>query len=503
MRAAERIPLQQVLEQPVPEPQVLVSPLSAAGWARLGLWLRRHSRAITALQITVVGFYLLMLVLPAWLPLPGDDDGVLQHPGRLAQFVFWGLWWPGVIVAVMLLGRFWCGLLCPEGALSEWVSHIGLGRGIPRWMKWPGWPVLGFVLTTVYGQLVSVYEYPRPALLILGGSTLVAMLVGLLYGRGKRVWCRHLCPVSGVFALLARLSFLHFRVDRARWETPGSAQWSPRFMGAVQGRGDAGARGTRINCAPMLDVRRLEGASRCHACGRCAGQRGAVALSVRWPGSELLALESSRASRADALLLLYGLLGVAIGAFQWSASPWFVRLKQALAEWLVQHEWWWLLGDNAPWWLLTHYPEANDVFSWLDGVMILSFILGAALLLGSVLLLACELAARVQGQARGESGQGASGRRWLLAQVYTPLAGAGLVLGLSMITATQLQAEGWMLPGLLAVRLLLLALGMGGTLYLAWHHGRHAVRWRQALACALLAAGALPVLVSWWGLFVG
>lgn len=444
-------------------------------WARLGLAMRAHPRMITALQVSVVLFYLALLIWPAVTPLPGDDDRILSHLTRFAQFVFWGLWWPGVILAVMLLGRFWCGVLCPEGALSEWASRVGLGRGIPRWMKWPLWPFVAFIITTVYGQLISVYEYPQAALLILGGSTVAAVLVGLLYGRGKRVWCRHLCPVSGVFALLARLSWLHFRVDRDSWDAAPAGQRSHKRI--------------QVNCAPMIDIRRMDSAAKCHACGRCAGQRGAVTLSTRAPNREIVELDAQHTSASEALLLLYGLLGVAIGAFQWSASPWFVTVKQALAEWLVLREWWWPLNDNAPWWLLTHYPQANDVFSWLDGGVILAYIGAVGLVLGSALLFACWLSAR------------ALGRRdllWPLAHVYTPLAGLSLILGLSMTTLTQLQAEGLSLSWITPLRLTLLALGAGWTLYLAGRKCTVAsTPGRRWLAWLPLAGGTLLVVACW------
>lgn len=218
--------------------------------------MRRHARLIRAVQWVVVLAYAVLLVVPALLPLPDSQARLLDNLTRLAQFLFWGVWWPFVLLSMVLFGRLWCGVLCPEGSLSEWASRHGRGLGIPHWLRWGGWPTVGFGLTTLYGQLISVYDYAQAALLILGGSTVAAVIVGLLFVRGKRVWCRYLCPVSGVFALLARLAPVHFAVDEQRWK----ANSAPRLP--------------LPNCAPLLDIRRLQGASECHACGAAAGNGG-------------------------------------------------------------------------------------------------------------------------------------------------------------------------------------------------------------------------------------
>ena len=107
-----------------------------------------------------------------------------------------------------------------------------------------GLAFLAFVLTTIYGQMTSVYQYPGPALIVLGGSTVAAMVVGYLWGRNKRVWCRFLCPVTGVFNMLAKLAPLHFRVDREAW-----AAWDKPH----------GAHPQTMNCAPLVAVRTMRG----------------------------------------------------------------------------------------------------------------------------------------------------------------------------------------------------------------------------------------------------
>jgi hypothetical protein len=451
-------------------PLVFVPRAPRGRLARLGDWLAGHRRTILALQWAIVAFYALLVVLPAFLPSPqadarlfSDDSGAWQERlVLLAQYLFWGVWWPFVIVSIMAMGRVWCGVLCPEGVLTEFASRHGRGGAIPRWLRWAGWPFVAFVLTTVYGQLISVYEYPQAALLILGGSTVAAVVVGWLYGKGKRVWCRYLCPVSGVFALLARLAPVHFKVDREAWNA------RPQ-------------RGHAVDCAPLLNVRQLDGMAQCHACGRCSGHRDAVALATRSPSAEIVGGDVPKTY--EALLLLFGMLGVAIGAFQWTVNPWFVTLKQAVAGWLIDHHAEWALGDSPAWWLLTSYPAENDVFTWLDGATILAWIFGVAALLGGTAWLAMHAAARLAGT---------DWRR--LALGLTPLAGIGLFLGLSMMTATHLRAEGITLGWLPGLRAALLAIAVGWSAWLGFRL-TEVSRGGTPRRLAAFAAWLLPVVL--------
>src|SRR3989338_631063 len=89
--------------------------------ARLGDAMQRNRRVILAIQWAVVIFYALLVVVPAFLPLPQNGATILSSLTLAAQFAFWGVWWPFVILSTMLMGRVWCGVFCPEGALAEFA----------------------------------------------------------------------------------------------------------------------------------------------------------------------------------------------------------------------------------------------------------------------------------------------------------------------------------------------------------------------------------------------
>ena len=445
--------------------------------AAVGHWLRRHQRAIRWAQWGIILVYAVLLITPTLMPLPGNAAHIWNNATVFAQFVFWGIWWPGVLISILLFGRLWCGILCPEGALSEIASSYGRGYAIPGWIRWPGWPFAAFIMTTVYGQMVSVYQYPAPALLILGGSTVAAISIGYLYGRNHRVWCRYLCPVTGVFGLLSKLSPIHYKVDQAAWNR------CPPALGPV----------TRVNCAPLVPLRTMQSASPCHMCGRCSGFRDAIELTARAPGIEVIEISGETANKWDSALILVGLMGVAVGAFHWASSPWFVMVKQWLAMWLVEHNMIWPLTTHLPWWMLTNVPENGDVLNLLDGAVMLLYIGLSGLVMACALTVPLAMAVRVLGPWHWQ-------RFHHLTQAVLPMAACGLILGLSAQTVTLLRADAVLLPHVQEARAVALVLAGLWSMLLIWrisgrYGGGPARVWASLVAGAAVCIGMIPWLL--------
>lgn len=268
--------------------------------------LRDHRRAVLALQWSVTGLYLFLLIGPLLAPQGGL--------GWWRDAFFWGVWEPGVFLAALLLGPFWCGLLCPDGAMTEAASHIGLGKKPPAWIRPAALPLLLFAGVTFFGAIFDAHGAPFGALLLVGGPSLAAIATGLVFGRGKRVWCRHLCPVAGLFALLSRCAPLHFAVDRLAWD---AAPRPPK----------------PVDCPLLIDVRRMTTIDKCSLCGQCSSYRGAVALSWRAPGSEIVTLRDEELQRSTGLGVAFILFGLTFASLHSAglAAPFWARAAVVLA----------------------------------------------------------------------------------------------------------------------------------------------------------------------------
>ncbi len=333
----------------------------------------------------------------------------------IVQFMFWGIWWPFVLLSIILFGRLWCGVLCPEGSLSEFANRFGKQKAIPKWLMWRGWPFVSFLLTTIYGQMTSVYQYPKPIFLVLGGSTVAAIIVGLIYGKNSRIWCKYLCPVTGVFALLARLAPFKFKPDLAKWKGYGTKK-------TIQ-----------VHCPTVLPLRNMTGAADCLMCGRCNNHRNAINLTWRSPNEEILRDGHTNQSIYTSLLIIYGLCGIALAAFQWTNSFWLNHMRDVVESWLLVHNIMWVFNTNAPWWIFTNYPEEHDVFTWIFGIELIIYIAGIGFIIGSTILLLISITAKI-----ANSGYKLSVFNHL-SQSLIPLGGCSVFIGLFALTVTLLQ----------------------------------------------------------------
>ncbi|MBI5100670.1 MAG: 4Fe-4S binding protein [Nitrospirae bacterium] len=117
-------------------------------------------------------------------------------------------------ISVLLAGRFYCGWICPFGALSELLGRLPVRKwnissgsdGDWRRLKYPA---LGIsIAAALAGRRPESGNYETYVTLFsLSGSYLSWGLVGLTLianVRVRRFWCRYLCPVAALTGLLSR-----------------------------------------------------------------------------------------------------------------------------------------------------------------------------------------------------------------------------------------------------------------------------------------------------------
>ncbi|MBR5409138.1 MAG: FMN-binding protein [Clostridia bacterium] len=139
------------------------------------------------------------------------------------------------LLITLIWGRFFCGFLCSFGALQDllWVlgrrvSPIGsVPEKADRALKCLKYGVLLFVVLgvwtfavpgdsvwspwTVFGALTSFGTLPAKEIVFsVGGLLLLLTVVGSLLV--ERFFCRYLCPLGAVFALVSRVRL--FRIKR-------------------------------------------------------------------------------------------------------------------------------------------------------------------------------------------------------------------------------------------------------------------------------------------------
>jgi hypothetical protein len=385
----------------------------------------------------MIVFYLALILIPPWLPRAPEIASPWHDFVGFSRFVIWCIWWPFVVLSMLGVGRLWCGLFCPEGALAAWASRYGGNRPVPTWMRWGAIPLLAFITITALGQLFEVDEEPVAQLAILGGSTLLAVVVSLVFARRTWVWCRYLCPVSLLFGVFSRLGAIHFRVDHERLELWNRANIEPS---------------KKEPCPVQIHLPVMSTNRYCLMCFRCTGWRDAIHLRLRVPGEELLRIDRAEPLFWEVVFLFGGAIGLPLGVFH--------------AELLE-----------------------------CEGLQLVALLLGSTVVGLGLLSLLTWLSARIV-QVGASQPCTTRERFTRVGYLYTPFALFSLFLGLSKPTFEYLETLGFARGAADAIRLLLLTLGVLWSLYV----GARILGWRSRRRWAALVphlCAMASILAAW------
>jgi polyferredoxin len=229
-------------------------------------WLRLRS----AIQIAAFLGFILLFLYSSQVLMGVDPLAMLANLISSRRFEPLALISLVSIALALLVGRSWCGWLCPMGTVLEWVSfnkwrskNIRLTDGwrsikyviliaiiaaailsnltllifdpltiMIRTFATAVWPALDFIINASESVLnnIPMLQEPlahfdnaiRPLLLptdplyyrdgLLFGSIFVAII--LLNLLSERFWCRYLCPLGAFYGLLSKASLVRRRVNQ-------------------------------------------------------------------------------------------------------------------------------------------------------------------------------------------------------------------------------------------------------------------------------------------------
>jgi polyferredoxin len=202
--------------------------------AQLALWAGAHSAGrppAVGRPAGVEGFLPISALMSLRLLLGGQGVHPV-HPAGLAILL-------GILAMSLVLAKSFCSLLCPVGAVSEWLGRLGvrvLGRQytLPRvldvplrglkfvllaffvWATWAAMDLAGVraFLDSPYNRVADVkmllfFAHPgRLTIAVLGVLAVASVLV-------RDAWCRYLCPYGALLGLVGRLAPLKVTRDAA------------------------------------------------------------------------------------------------------------------------------------------------------------------------------------------------------------------------------------------------------------------------------------------------
>lgn len=370
---------------------------------------------LQAASVAVLGIILLSALL-----------GPQRSDSNVALVLAWALWWPLLALGVFFTGRFFCAV-CPMGAVGRFLQRrVGLRRKVPARVRQYGLyaAAFGFMLIIWVEQVTSMAESPMATAFLLLTILSGAAAASLVFDRAA--WCRYICPLGRMVGTYATLSLVEIRSN------PAVCSAECKTHGCYTGTDRAGG------CPMYEGAFALQSNETCKFCADCLKNcaNKAIRLNLRVPLSEIWTVPSHSLMLAAFIpVLIATVLGMQF------------RGTHPYREWLG--------------------PMSLEWLAFLGVLILTAVVLGGAMA-GAVLILREPLA---------------KGMAWL-PHAFIPLALAGEIahqMGpflsqaatLLLVLVRQFGLDGW--PSVyfsaagatLGVRMAVLALGLGGSMYVA------------------------------------
>jgi NapH/MauN family ferredoxin-type protein len=131
----------------------------------------------------------------------------------------------GFLVFALLLGRLFCGWICPYGSFLDFIEKISPYKGryeMPSELhdKSTKYAILfGALALSMFMGYTAFCDY-CPAGVLLKGSAGAALFTAipvfiivtlLVFFYGRKAWCSYLCPLGGLLALFTKFHILPIR----------------------------------------------------------------------------------------------------------------------------------------------------------------------------------------------------------------------------------------------------------------------------------------------------
>ncbi len=266
----------------------------------------------TGLQ-TLSSIFLVITLLFLFL---GHNEGQLNF----VNILFWSAGIFGMYLITFVSGRFLCGI-CPFATIGDLMKRLkNFNLQIPKILVSYGrYITIGLIISVFWFEGVTSIPHSSTLtayliIFILSG----AVISGFFFER--RVWCRYVCPLGGLFGIYSLSSITSLKANRS--VCLNQCETHDCYLGTESIKG----------CPMYLHPYGLENGRDCVLCMNCYKNCGhsSIRVNLQVPGSDIGSMSNKSLSESLLCLSLLGILLVEYGSLLSIDSQWFLSLHNLI-----------------------------------------------------------------------------------------------------------------------------------------------------------------------------